>query len=117
MVVNPSKTQGICTTTAINSEVRSYLYMDGQKLDSSDTLKSVGYTMSRRPGPGEHVKSRRRKNGARAGVIRHLKKIGFEEKSLVDIYCCLIRPIFEYVSSAFHTCLTKEQSESLERLQ
>ena len=117
MVVNPKKTQLVCTTTAINYEVRSFVIVDGIELTSGDTLKSVGYTFGRRPGPGEHLKRARQKYGARAGTLRHLKKIKFEEKTLVRVYCSLIRPVLEYCSNAFHTSLTQEQSDAMERLQ
>ena len=60
----------------------------------------------------------RRKYGARAYVIRHLKRDAVvPPEMLVRIYCSLIRPIFEYAAAAFHTLLTQEQSECLERMQ
>ena len=50
-------------------------------------------------------------------TVRHLKKVGIAKDLLVRIYCKLIRPIFEYASPAFHTVLTEEQSERLEKMQ
>ena len=51
------------------------------------------------------------------GIVRHFKKLGKEASILVNIYCTFIRPIFDYACASFHTTLTGEQSESLERLQ
>ena len=41
----------------------------------------------------------------------------FDEKTMTEVYCSLIRPVLEYCSTAYHTTLTAEQSEMLERLQ
>ena len=118
MRVNQNKTQLLCTTTAINAEVRSFIRTtEGQILESGDTLKTVGFTFGRRPGAAEHVKQLRRKIGARAGVIRHLRKIGIPSETLTQVYCSFMSPVLEYASSSFHTILTAEQSGELERLQ
>ena len=64
------------------------------------------------------MKTVRMKFGARAGILRHLKKIGIEPKILTQIYVALIvRPVFEYASACFHTGLTTEQSNRLEKMQ
>ena len=117
MVVNPEKTQLLCTTTAINYEIRSYITIDGKEIISRDTLKMVGYTFGRRPGASEHLKIIRKKYGARTGILRHLKKMSFCTKIMTEVYCSLIRPVLEYSANAFHTTLTQEQEEALERLQ
>lgn len=62
MVVNPLKTQLLCTTTAINYDVRSFIIVEGKEILSSDTLKSVGFTFGRRLGAGDHMKTIRRKD-------------------------------------------------------
>ena len=117
MSVNPKKTQLLCTNTAINSDIRSFIYHKGERIESGDTLTTVGFVFGRRAGAGEHVKMLRKKFGARSGMLRHLKKLRLEPAVLVDIYRTFIRPIFEYASCAFHTILTADQSASLERLQ
>ena len=117
MKLNDVKTQLICVTLAINYDVRSFIRLPHGTKYSSDTLKIMGFTFGRRPGPGEHIKCLRKSYGARAWVIRHLKKIGMEQDLLVRIYCSLIRPVFECASPAFHTTMTAQQSKSLEKLQ
>lgn len=114
---NDMKTQLLCLTSAINYDVRSFIRLPEGQLTSGETLKVVGFTFGRRPGPSEHIKALRRSYGARAWVLRHLKRIGMEEKLLVCVYCELIRPIFDYASRAFDTTMTDCQSESLEGLQ
>lgn len=95
MKVNDLKTQLLCLTSAINYDVRSFIRLPDGQLTSGDTLKVVGFTFGQRPGPAEHIKALRCSYGARAWVLRHLKRIGMEQKLLVRVYCELIRPIFE----------------------
>ena len=117
MVVNNMKTQLLCISTAINYDLRSFIGLQDGPRFSSDQLKVVGFTFGRRPGASEHIANLRKSYGARAWTIRHLKRAGIEEETLVKIYCELVRQIFEYASPAFHTILTDQQSEVLERMQ
>ena len=117
MKVNQDKTQLLCMSTAINSEIRTYININGSRIVSGDKLKTLGFTLGRRPGAHEHVKALRRSFGARAGMLRHLKKANIEEKVLVQVYTCFIRPVLEYACPAFTTVLTGEQCDRLERLQ
>ena len=117
MRVNPTKTQLLCTTTAINYQVRSFIWADGQKITSGDRLKTVGFTFGRRPGAHEHVQDLRRRFAARTGIIRHLKRLKKDTATLTAVYVSFMRPVLEYASCAFHTILTVEQSEILEKMQ
>ena len=89
----------------------------GQKFTSGDQMKIVGYTFGRCPGPLEHVKAVRKSYGARAWMIRHLKRSGIDAPTLVPVYTAMIRPLFDYVAPAYTTMLTGDQEESLERMQ
>ena len=117
MLVNDSKTQLLCITTAINYDVRAQIKVGDEIITSADTLKIVGFTFGRRPGAAAHVKALRRKYGVRAHIIRHLKQKNMDCNPLVKIYCSLIKPIFEYGAPAFHTMLMAEQGAELERMQ
>ena len=61
MKVNGEKTQLLCISTAINSDIRSSIRAGGKEITSEDTLKVIGFTFGRRPGASEHVKALRRK--------------------------------------------------------
>ena len=117
MKVNEQKTQALCITTAINYQIRSCIDIDGQAVESMDSLKVLGFVMGRRPGAAEHVKHIRKKYGSRAYSIRHLKKSGTPNRVLVEVYKSFIRPVFDYAAPAYHTVLTAEQAGQLERLQ
>ena len=76
MCANPGKMQLHCTTTVVNYNISAYIVVEAVKLISDDKLKTIGYTLGRRPGASEYIKEILRKFGARAGILRHLKKIG-----------------------------------------
>ena len=54
---------------------------------------------------------------ARLGMITKLKYVGVSWQDLLDIYVLFIRSVIEYCSVAFHSSLTQEQSNKLERIQ
>ena len=117
MRVNEDKTQLLCVTSSINYQVRSSVDIGEETLISGDSLKVIGFTFGRRPGAAEHTKNLRKKYGSRAYSIRHLKKAGISEETLTAVYKSFIRPVFDYASPAFHTILTDDQAEGLERMQ
>ena len=117
MVVNQSKTQILCVSAARNSNVRSFISVEGNTLISSDKMKIVGYTQGRRAGVAEHIRSIRTKFARRSWVLRNLKKANIPPQVLVAVYCSMLRPVLEYCAPAFNPLITDEQSEHLERLQ
>ena len=54
---------------------------------------------------------------SRMSMLTKLKYIGAKTEDLIDIYVLYIRSLAEYCSVAFHSSLTVEQSNKLERIQ
>ena len=54
---------------------------------------------------------------SRLSMLTRLKYVGVKTEDLIDIYKLYIRSIIEYCSVAFHSSLTIEQSDRLERIQ
>ena len=54
---------------------------------------------------------------ARYWTIRNLKTNGFTTTELVQVYKTMLRPLAEYACPVYHSTLTDEQDERLERLQ
>ena len=50
-------------------------------------------------------------------MITKLKYVGVQTEDLLDVYKLYIRSITEYCSVAFHSSLTVEQSDKIERIQ
>ena len=54
---------------------------------------------------------------SRMQMLSKLKYIGVATEDLIQIYCLFIRSVLEYCSMAFHSSLTKQQSDYLESIQ
>merc|ERR1712081_17088 len=50
-------------------------------------------------------------------MLTKLKYVGTKTEDLIDIYILYIRSLVEYCSVAFHSSLTQEQEQKLERIQ
>ena len=88
-----------------------------REIQSTDSLKFLGFYFDTRPSPVAHVEQIKRKFRSRAWIIRKLKKPCVQSEDLVSLYGVLIRPVLNYVSSAYHTMLTADQTNEIERLQ
>ena len=70
-----------------------------------------------KPNAEQHVKTIKKKFGARAWILRHLRKLNIDEDHLVRVYTPLIRPVLEFACIAYHALLTVEQSWVIEPMQ
>ena len=50
-------------------------------------------------------------------MITKLKYVGVSQQDLLDIYILFIRSVVEYCSVSFHSSLTQDQTNKLERIQ
>ena len=116
MKVNESKTQVVCISAAKNAVVRSYINAN-ERITSADELKILGFWFSTTPGVSLHVQKTVKKFCKRLWSLRHLKRSGMSQDDLLFIYMSVLRPVIDFASIAYHTLLTKEQSETLEHLQ
>ena len=118
MVVNAAKTSMMCISGAINYEADAFILdSDQERIGCTDTIKALGLRLSNRLDMEEHVKYIIKAFRARYWTLRNLKGNGFNTEELVQVYKTMIRPIAEYSCPAFHSTLTDEQDERLERLQ
>ena len=117
MLVNPHKTQLLCITNAINYEVKSFVRLEGENIESSETLKILGFHLDKKCSMNAQVAAIKRKFAARIWIIRHLKRARLNNDKLIRIYCSLIRPCIEYAQVIYHSMLTDQQATALERMQ
>ena len=50
-------------------------------------------------------------------MLYHLRKAGFKEHELAKVYRTIILPIADYCAAVYHSLLTDEQDQIIERLQ
>lgn len=118
MQVNAAKTNMLCISDSLNYRpVTFFRDEEGNTIDCVEKMKILGFHLSNRPGVGLHVeevcKSLRMKNWS----IRHLKKLGFNKEELVRMYGSVIVPSADYCDVVYHSSLTDEQDQALERAQ
>ena len=65
----------------------------------------------------EQIATIERKFNERSWVLRNLRRSGFTSADLLTVYKSLIRPVFDFTSVVYHSLLTIEQKQLLERLQ
>ena len=93
------------------------LTINNEKLEQISVSKLLGIWISEDLDWGKNCQEICRKAYSRLSMITKLKYAGVSRDDLLDIYVLFIRSIIEYCSVVFHSSLTKEQSNKLERIQ
>ena len=118
MVVNADKTKLICISDALNYTPLVYILDgDGNRIDSGEELKLLGFYFSTKPTVSLHLSKITTKIRQRYWSLRHLRRVGFNDEELVKVYTSSIRPLAEYCCPAFHSMMTDEQDQLLENAQ
>ena len=65
----------------------------------------------------EHINYICQKYKKAAWSINHIKRAGMNNSIIVTVYTSILRPIIEFCSPVYHSLITEEQSNMLERLQ
>ena len=118
MKVNTAKTNMICVSDCLNHMARSYILdSDGNRIESSDKMKILGWHFSSKPTVEAHVNVLKRRFRERYWILRHLKHNGFSESDLLRVYTVIVRPVADYMMEIYHSMLTDAQDEAIERLQ
>ena len=93
------------------------LTIDNVKMDRLSETKILGLYISEDLSWARNCKEICMKAYSRMQMITKLKFVGVKTEDLLDIYVLYIRSIAEYCSVAFHSSLTIELSNKLERIQ
>ena len=88
--INGEKAQMLCVHPNGSSNVSSYVCINGEKINSSKTLKICGFTFGERPDVSAHFTSMKNSFNKRVWSIRHLKRAGFGCKDLLELYGSLV---------------------------
>ena len=117
MELHPDKTQLLCISPAVNSEITSFIRTGGTEVESSSEMKILGYRLGQRPNADAHVKHIKKGFIGSSWLLRHLKRAKVPPKHITSVYCSMIRSQIEYSSVVYGGFLTGGQSDELERLQ
>ena len=118
MKVNKEKTGILCVSDASAYKAEAFIEdQDGKQIRSGDSLKALGMRFSSKPDMSAHVDWVAKSLRSRLWMLRNLKRSGFSCDELVTVYKTMIRPVAEYGCVVYHSSLTDEQDELLDRIQ
>ena len=118
MKVNSAKTTLVCFSDSLAYEADAYIEdEDGNRIRGQRSMKALGMRFSSRPDMQAHVDWVKKTFRQRYWMLRNLKRNGFTEDELIQVYRTMIRPVAEYACVVYHSTLTDQQDEELERLQ
>ena len=93
------------------------LSMNNIVMDRTPFIKILGVWISDDLSWDKNCQEICKKAYARLGMITKLKYVGVSRQDLVDIYILFIRSVIEYCSVSFHSSLTQDQTNKLEKIQ
>ena len=93
------------------------LNLNNVKLDRIPVTKLLGVWLDENLSWTRNCKEICIKSYSRLSMLTKLKYVGVSKEDLLDIYILYIRSIAEYCSVAFHSSLTVQQTQTLERIQ
>ena len=118
MKVNTSKTAMVCVSGAQSYDAQAYVKdAEGGEISSSGSMKVLGFHLSSRPTVNAHVEVLCKRMRRQFWVLYNLKKAGFDEDELARVYRTCLLPVLDYCLVVYHSLLTDEQDQKIERLQ
>ena len=92
MKVNTSKTGMLCISDSLSYKPSAFILdSDGQRIESGQRLKVLGWHFSSRPTVEAHIGVMKRRFRERYWVLRHLKHNGFTTQDLLSVYTSVVR--------------------------
>ena len=116
MRLNPKKCNYMVFSRS-EEQFATRLKIEETKLDRVSEVKLLGLYLTDDLSWSRNCKEICIKAYSRLQMITKLKYVGVQTEDLLDVYKLYIRSITEYCSVAFHSSLTVEQSEKIERIQ
>ena len=93
------------------------LHVNNHTLNQIPVTQLLGVWISENLSWSKNTKEICRKAYSRMSILTKLRYIGVNIEDLIQIYILFIRSITEYCSVAFHSSLTVEQANDIERIQ
>ena len=99
-------------------EARAHIIAaDGTKISSGNEMKILGFHVSNKLSVHAHIKALSKRMRSKYWVLYHLKKAGFSTDELCTVYRTCLLPVLDYCSVVYHSVLTDEQDQAVEKLQ
>ena len=80
-------------------------------------MKILGFIFSNKPNANAHVDYIVKKYNKALWSLNHIKRSGIDVKTILTVYCVMLRPLIEFCSPVYHPLISNEQNVRLEGLQ
>lgn len=117
MDVNPSKTKRLLINFSNNKDSYHELHFDTELIDLCSKAKLLGVIIQDNLKWDSHVCYIVSRASQLLHYIRTLKRSGYSDKDLIQIYTGKLRSILEYACQVWHPGLTLSLSQDIERVQ
>ena len=117
MRVNTAKTQMLCISPNTHSIVSSYISAGQTRIESTNSLKILGFNFDTKPDASFHVTGLIDKFYARLRTLRFLKRSGMGKNYLIKVYKTVILPAIEYCSVVYDSMIPEYLPNELESVQ
>ena len=119
MKLNCKKTKILVSNFTINNQFESHLIIPGQStpIEEISETKLLGYMLTKDMKTETHVSFIVDKCYKRLWAIRKLKSFGVPPQDILKFFFMKIRSVLESSCPVFHSMLTKDDSNSIERIQ
>ena len=117
MKLNKDKTKVMLFNTAKQNDFMPEIAVDGENLEVVEEFKLLGVMISSNLKWETNTDYITNKAYKRLWMIRRLKNLGMNSKSLVKVFTTQIRSLLEFGAVTWHPMLTIENSKSIERVQ
>jgi hypothetical protein len=114
--INASKTKGMFLC-AFNRSSIERLTLNDVEIESVSSFKLLGVHVDCNLKWNSHIDSICTKANMRVYLLKHLKRSGVDLDDVLHFYYSVVRPVLEYACPAWHTGLTRDQSDRLDAVQ
>ena len=117
MVINQKKTKNIIFNYTRNYQFSTRLELEGEVLETVDNAKLLGTIISNDLSWNKNTETIVKKANKRMELLRKISSFGASLDELKNIYILYVRSLLEQSCMVWHSGLTEENAQDLERIQ
>ena len=116
-LIHPTKCKELRISFSLAPTERENVKVDGQEIDSVDSVKILGVVLQSNLKWNSHVSEVISKAAKRLYFLSQLKKANVDPTELIKFYTACIRSVLLYACQVFHYSLPEYLSNSMEKIQ
>ena len=117
MKINETKTKSMIFNFTTNYQFNTRLRLEGKNIDTVQETKLLGTIITDNLKWDKNTENIVKKAYARMAILRKLSSFQAPEKDMKQVYIAYIRSLLEQSSNVWHSSLTIENENDLERVQ